>query len=126
MDLNHVMMYVRDVGRALEFYAGRLGLTLIEGSPEMGYARLKMPAGSATLALHQAEETRNVAAEGIRLYFEIEDLDDVCARLEAQGVVFDQAPRDMPWGWRHAYLSDPDGHEISLYRAGDRRLRPTR
>ena len=24
-------------------------------------------------------------------------------------------PKDMPWGWRHAYLNDPDGHEISLY-----------
>jgi hypothetical protein len=27
-------------------------------------------------------------------------------------------PQDMPWGWRHAYLKDPDGHPLSLYRAG--------
>jgi hypothetical protein len=26
----------------------------------------------------------------------------------------------MPWGWRHAYLNDPDGHEISLYWAGEK------
>jgi len=31
----------------------------------------------------------------------------------------------MPWGWRHAYLNDPDGHEISLYWAGENRMRKT-
>ena len=28
----------------------------------------------------------------------------------------------MPWGWRHAYLNDPEGHEISLYWAGEQRM----
>jgi hypothetical protein len=23
-------------------------------------------------------------------------------------------PEVMPWGWKHAYLDDPDGHEVSL------------
>ena len=36
-----------------------------------------------------------------------------------------QLPRMMPWGWRHAYLNDPDGHEISLYWAGENRMRKT-
>jgi len=27
----------------------------------------------------------------------------------------------MEWGWRHAYLNDPDGHEVSLYWAGEMR-----
>ena len=31
----------------------------------------------------------------------------------------------MPWGWRHAYLNDPDGHEISLYWAGGNRMKKT-
>ena len=31
----------------------------------------------------------------------------------------------MPWGWRHAYLNDPDGHEISLYWAGENRMQKT-
>ena len=29
----------------------------------------------------------------------------------------------MPWGWRHAYLNDPDGQEISLYWAGENRMK---
>jgi hypothetical protein len=32
----------------------------------------------------------------------------------------------MPWGWKHAYLSDPDGHELSLYRAGAKRFQKTK
>ena len=31
----------------------------------------------------------------------------------------------MPWGWRHAYLNDPDGHEISLCWAGENRMKKT-
>ena len=34
-------------------------------------------------------------------------------------------PRMMPWGWRHAYLNDPDGHEISIYWAGEMRMEKT-
>jgi hydroxymethylpyrimidine/phosphomethylpyrimidine kinase len=69
------------------------------------------------------------ATEGLRLYFEIgpaaRDLDACCRALARKGVKFMQMPREMPWGWRHAYLRDPDGHEISLYRAGRARLRRT-
>ena len=64
-------------------------------------------------------------AEGVRLYFETTDLDDVCAALEASGTVLTQPPKMMPWGWRHAYVDDPDGHEISLYWAGRKRFRKT-
>lgn len=63
--------------------------------------------------------------EGLRPYFEVQGLDAFCAALAKQGVLFDQMPKDMPWGWRHAHFRDPDGHQISLYRAGKARLRQT-
>jgi len=40
-------------------------------------------------------------------------------------VYITQMPRMMPWGWRHAYLDDPDGHELSLYWAGANRMKKT-
>jgi uncharacterized glyoxalase superfamily protein PhnB len=43
-------------------------------------------------------------------------------RLVQAGVVFSKPPEKQPWGWTHAYLNDPDGHEISLYWAGKQRL----
>jgi hydroxymethylpyrimidine/phosphomethylpyrimidine kinase len=123
--LNHAMVYVTDVARALEFYRDRLGLAVIEALPTGGYARLRFPRTSATLALHLVEAGGSVHSDGVRLYFEVPDLDAFCARLARSGVRFDRMPADQPWGWRHAYLRDPDGHELSLYRAGAKRLRPT-
>lgn len=122
--LNHAMVYVRDVRASLEFYAGMLGLRVIE---EMsGYARLQSARGRTTIGLHQAEPDRRLpGSEGIRIYFETADLDPLCAVLAERGVSFLQPPKDMPWGWRHAYLLDPDGHEISLYTAGEKRFWPS-
>jgi uncharacterized glyoxalase superfamily protein PhnB len=48
----------------------------------------------------------------VRRYFEVRELDDFCRKLQQKGFYITQLPRMMPWGWRHAYLNDPDGHEI--------------
>jgi len=124
LEFNHVMIYSRDVERSLRFYRDLLGFEAIDAWPP-DYARLRSPAGRMTIALHAIGKDRRVnpKAEGIRLYFEVRDLDATCERLASEGVRFDQMPKDMEWGWRHAYLKDPDGHEVSLYWAGAKRLR---
>lgn len=124
---NHAMLYVADVDRALAFYRDALGFRVVDEYPG-GYARLRAPAGDATIALHAFEPGQQFAPanEGMRLYFECEALDKLCAHLIGRGVEFTQLPLTMPWGWRHAYLRDPDGHEISLYWAGPARLQRTR
>jgi len=125
---NHAMVYAKDVQRALGFYHDLLGFKLVdefrhEGKPV--YARLRAPGGDATIALHLAGPGTSLASEGVRLYFEIRDVDDFCRKLQAKGFYITQMPRMMPWGWRHAYLNDPDGHEISLYWAGENRMKKT-
>ncbi len=126
LEFNHAMIYVRDVPRALDFYSGKLGFRVIEQFGT-GYARLRSPAGSTTIALHQlGEDVHSADAPGIRLYFEAKQLDRLCNKLAAAGVAIKKMPQQMPWGWRHAYLNDPDGHEISLYWAGSKRLRKSK
>lgn len=122
-EFNHAMIYVRNLPRALRFYEGGLGFRVLERQAPF-YARLRSPRGRTTLALHRraADQPMNSRTEGVRLYFETPDLDGACRRLRARGVRFSDLPRDMPWGWRHAYLRDPDGHELSLYWAGRRRF----
>jgi catechol 2,3-dioxygenase-like lactoylglutathione lyase family enzyme len=128
LTFNHAMIYVKDVERGLRFYRDMMGFKLIEdfryeGTPV--YARLRAPGGDGTIALHQAGPGVSVASDGVRLYFEVGELDDFCRKLQQKGFYITQLPRMMPWGWRHAYLNDPDGHEISLYWAGENRMKKT-
>ena len=124
LTFNHAMIYVKDVTRALGFYRDLLGFKLIEDFRYDGvpvYARLRAPGGDGTIALHQSGASASIASEGVRLYFEVANLDDFCRSLVRKGFYITQMPRMMEWGWRHAYLNDPDGHEISLYWAGEMR-----
>jgi catechol 2,3-dioxygenase-like lactoylglutathione lyase family enzyme len=128
LTFNHAMIYAKDVQRTLDFYREWLGFRLIEDFRYEGkpvYARLRAPGGDGTIALHQAGPGASVASDGVRLYFEVRDLDDFCRRLQKRGFYFTRLPTMMPWGWRHAYLNDPEGHEISLYWAGENRMQKT-
>jgi predicted enzyme related to lactoylglutathione lyase len=126
LNFNHAMIYLKEVGRGIAFYRDWLGFKVIEDYRHEGrsvYARLRAPGGDGTIALHQAGPGASVQADGVRLYFEVRDLDDFCLKLRKRGFVFTQHPQMMPWGWRHAYLNDPEGHEISLYWAGELRMK---
>lgn len=128
LTFNHAMIYVKDVPRAVAFYRDLLGFKLIEDFRHENislYARLRAPGGDGTIALHLAGPGTNLSSEGVRLYFEIRELDDFCRKLQSKKFYITQMPRMMPWGWRHAYLNDPDGHEISLYWAGENRMKKT-
>jgi catechol 2,3-dioxygenase-like lactoylglutathione lyase family enzyme len=126
LTFNHAMIYVKDVDRALDFYRDLLGFKLIEDFRYEGvpvYARMSAPGGDGTIALHQAGPGDSLSSDGVRLYFEVCDLDEFCKKLQQKGFFITKLPRLMPWGWRHAYLNDPDGHEISLYWAGENRMK---
>jgi catechol 2,3-dioxygenase-like lactoylglutathione lyase family enzyme len=128
LTFNHAMVYVKDVERGLSFYRDLLGFKLIEEfryEKKPVYARLRAPGGDGTIALHQAGPEASVLSDGVRLYFEVRELDNFCRKMQQKGFYITQLPRMMPWGWRHAYLNDPDGHEISLYWAGENRMKKT-
>jgi catechol 2,3-dioxygenase-like lactoylglutathione lyase family enzyme len=128
LSFNHAMLYVKDVERALGFYHDLLGFKLVEDfryENKPVYARLRAPGGDGTLALHQAGPQDSLSSDGVRLYFEVRELDEFCRKLQKKNYYITKLPRMMPWGWRHAYLNDPDGHEISLYWASGKRMKKT-
>lgn len=119
MNLNQVTVAVTDVPRGIAFYQC-LGLRLIvENLPD--YARFVCPDGQASLSLSREAQ---VVPGSTLVYFECGELDAEVARLQAEGLSFEQLPQDQPWLWREAYLRDPDGNRICLYHAGDNRLNP--
>jgi catechol 2,3-dioxygenase-like lactoylglutathione lyase family enzyme len=127
VDFNHAMIYVTDIQQSLAFYRDALDFKVVDTYPG-AYARLISPRGTSSIALHLVGKraTFDAKTEGMRLYFEVPRLDAYCKALEKKGIDIDEQPKDMPWGWRHAYLRDPDGHEISLYWAGKKRFEATK
>jgi len=130
VDFNHAMLYTGNVAASLKFYVDLLGFKVVEifeWEKRPVYARLKASRGTGTLALHLPEPGAKVpTSDGVRLYFEVPQLEKFCQKLSDAGVVIRKPPKLMPWGWMHAYLDDPDGHEISVYHAGAKRFRKSK
>src|SRR5208282_4238813 len=96
LTFNHAMIYVKDVDRGTRFYRDLLGFKLIEDFRHEGtavYARLRAPGGDGTIALHVAGPGASLASDGVRLYFEIRELDGFCRRLQQKGFYITQLPR---------------------------------
>jgi len=120
MNLNQVTIYTARPVETAEFFQ-KLGLILIVDSLPR-YARFECPDGDSTLSI-QHDQTA-VVSNNIVLYFECDDLDDEVRRLKSFGLSFDEDPSDRSWLWRQAYLKDPNGNKICLFRAGDNRKNP--
>ncbi len=124
MRFNHVTIIVADLGRSKAFYR-TLGLIQIVDTPPR-YARFVCPDGDATLSVEVTGEAITTTSGRPHLYFECARLDETAAELKSRGLAFEQEPTDMFYGWREAWLRDPDGHDVRLYREtiDDVRLNP--
>jgi catechol 2,3-dioxygenase-like lactoylglutathione lyase family enzyme len=120
MRLSHVTLLVADIPRSRTFYE-TLGFELIVDTPL--YCRF-ITEGDATLSIEKHE---GVGAARAHIGFEFSSaaaLDAKVAELEARGIVIAQAPQDQRWFWRDAHITDPDGHQLLLFYAGDMKLNP--
>ena len=116
--LNQITLPARDLAASAAFYK-QMGLTQIVDDAANGYARFEA-ANGVTLSIHAGDG----AAGGATTYLESGALDAWVAYLARRGVRFDQMPRDEPWGWREARLTDPAGNRLCLYQAGEYRRYP--
>lgn len=118
MELNQITLPVKDMDAAVNFYL-KLGFTQIVDTPH--YSRFSCPEGNSTFSLSlETEEFENRSV----IYFEHEELDELCADLSRRGIQFEQLPTEQRYLWKEAILKDPSGNKIKLYRAGENRLNP--
>ena len=110
--------------RALRFYSDTLGLEVANNFGD--YAELT--AGeNLKLSLFDrkamAEALPAIQASPVNghrsvIEFKLDALDEFCSTLRTKGVQFVSEPKDQPdWGIRTAYIQDPDGNLINLYRS---------
>jgi lactoylglutathione lyase len=104
-----VYLYVTDVERSLDFYRDVLGIPL-EGDAD--WAEATFPDG-LRFALHRAHEGVDLGSGGVRIDFEVADIDEAAERLRAAGVAVERMKREE-WG-SACEARDPDGYLVELY-----------
>ncbi len=112
---------VESVERSIEFYGGKLGLTVeVNAAPAFGMIRVP-GAGGGTIGLLSLAEAKKEGVEpstpaqrrGIHVELSTDDLDGLFEELKARGVVFAEPPHDEPWE-RSMTALDPDGYAVEL------------
>jgi catechol 2,3-dioxygenase-like lactoylglutathione lyase family enzyme len=108
MELVEVIVYVRDMERAIEFYRDTLGLEVDFETPYWTTFRT----GACTLALHAAERRDPGAGEPDPTFL-VANVAAERGRLGAAGVEVSEIRQPVP-GIRVFDVHDPDGNRLSL------------
>ncbi len=119
MNLNYIILYVRDMDKSKTFYTESLGMTVLESLSSPTFTTLR-PANGALIGLQdksasQLPPRHEQHAGTVELSFEIEDIDELWQQWKAKGVELVTEPIDLPFG-RYFMAKDPDGHYLSAYR----------
>lgn len=111
MHLEHMALVVDDYDEAIDFFAGALGLELVEDSPALTndgrpkrWVVVRPPGARTGLLLARADGADQAAAVGrqfagrVGLFLRVDDFDAAYERMRAAGVEFLGEPRDEPYG----------------------------
>ena len=119
--VSYANIYVSDLGRAVDFYHGLIGLPIILRADNFSYARLD--AGPIYIGLaavdRDAENFSELIGRHTGIGFAVPDIDVAYKELSAKGVHFTMVPSDQHWGGRLALFADPDGNVFYLDRVAE-------
>jgi catechol 2,3-dioxygenase-like lactoylglutathione lyase family enzyme len=132
MRFEGLTLTVESVERSLEFYGGKLGLTVERKAlPAFAMIRVGGEAGG-TIGLLSVVEARKEGVEdtnaaqksAVHVELSSDDLDGLYEELKSRGVAFHQPPHDEPWE-RSMTAFDPDGYAVE-FAQGRRGHNPTK
>ena len=117
--LLHTRMRVSDMEQTIQFYTDVLGLEVLERkvSPRGSHlAFLKVPNSEELIELTSFPPSGPVKVQEdlVHLAFQVDNLDDTIASLNAQGVKVTDGPTQSSSGSRFIFIDAPDGYEIEL------------
>jgi predicted enzyme related to lactoylglutathione lyase len=115
--LRHHFDYTsHDVAGIKRFYTQVMGFTQFVEEPKVGYLTIETtPTTSIGFMAPMPGPPEQWRPPGEpALYFFVKDVDRAHQELVAKGVMFHQAPTDMPWGHRLAMCRDPEGRMVCL------------
>ena len=110
---------VADARCALDWYVGVLGAEVVVDPIVMddgAIGHVELAVGGGRWMMSEEFESAGVAAPDtsrgapVTLHLEVDDVDAVCDRVTASGVMLDRGPEDSPPVGRVAVFRDPFGH----------------
>ncbi len=122
MEYLHTMVRVRDIDQSLDFYCNKLGLEEVRriDRPEHRYSLVFLsPPGQnfpmLELTYNYDPEEYGEGRNFGHLAFSVENIYDLCQKLQDEGVTINRPPRDG----RMAFIRSPDNISIELLQKGD-------
>jgi lactoylglutathione lyase len=117
--LLHTRMRVSDLDQTIRFYTDVLGLEVLERkvSPRGSQlAFLKVPNSEELIELTSFPPSGPVTVQEdlVHLAFQVENLDDTIASLNAKGIKVTDGPTRTSSGSRFIFIDAPDGYEVEL------------
>lgn len=117
--LLHTRMRVSDMDETISFYTKVLGLEVLERkvSPRGSHlAFLKVPNSEELIELCSFPPSGPVTVQEdlVHLAFQVENLDDTIATLNAMGIPITDGPTRTSSGSRFIFINAPDGYEVEL------------
>jgi len=113
--IQHIEIHVSSLETAKAFYAGKLGLEVLEEIPVINLLALR--AGQVRLSIfggYEPNNGRDTKKAGAHFVFRTNDIDATYLELKAKGVVFDQGVMEAPGFVRYLTTHDPDGNTIEF------------
>jgi lactoylglutathione lyase len=117
--LLHTRMRVSDMEQTIRFYTEVLGLEVLERKTSPRGSQLaffKVPNSEELIELTSFPPSGPVKVQEdlVHLAFQVDNLDDTIASLNAQGVKITDGPTQSSSGSRFIFIDAPDGYEIEL------------
>lgn len=111
-----VAVYVKDQGRARDFFADKLGFEVVQDTPfgeGFRWIEVRPPGAETRLALFTPQGMEDRVGTFSPVVFACEDVRATFDELSARGVAFKQEPKEESWGVS-AMFDDPDGNTYLL------------
>jgi predicted enzyme related to lactoylglutathione lyase len=121
MQLRYIILYVPDVGAAMDFYARAFGLELRflhDGGDygEMATGETRLAFSSIALMQSLGKQVASAAPErpSFELAFATDDVPAALERALSAGAALVQGAMDMPWGQTISYVRAPEGTLVEI------------